>query len=71
MEYSPVTHPRFVPFSQRGASSETEAEHSTRVRPIDRSTDPAAHSWNPSSYTTGRSSSGARPSGRGLTSRSP
>ena len=64
IEYSPVTHPLPVPFSHRGASSETEAATSTRVRPIENRIEPAAHSWKPSSHATGRSSSDARPSGR-------
>jgi hypothetical protein len=45
IEYSPVTHPFPVPRSQRGASVETDAAHSTRVFPIEKSTEPAAHSW--------------------------
>ena len=47
IEYSPVTHPSPVPRFQRGASSATLAAQSTRVLPIENSTDPAAHSWNP------------------------
>src|SRR5687768_10779114 len=64
IEYSPVTHPPPVPLSQRGASSETLAATSTRVLPIENSTEPAAHSWKPSCQLTGRSSSGDLPSGR-------
>jgi hypothetical protein len=48
IEYSPVTQPRPDPRSQRGVSSATLAAHSTRVRPIENNTEPAAHSWNPS-----------------------
>ena len=45
IEYSPVTQPLPVPFSQRGASSETDAAINTRVFPMENSTDPSAHSW--------------------------
>ena len=44
IEYSPVTQPFPVPFSQRGASSETDAAISTRVFPMENNTEPAAHS---------------------------
>ncbi len=44
IEYSPVTQPFPVPFSQRGASSDTDAAISTRVLPIENRTDPPAHS---------------------------
>ena len=44
MEYSPVTHPFPVPFSHRGASSETDAAINTRVLPMVSNTEPCAHS---------------------------
>src|SRR5688500_1900013 len=66
IEYSAVTHPLPVPRIHLGASSRSEAATSTFVRPCEKSTDPSAHSWNPSSTSIGRSSSGARPSERGL-----
>jgi hypothetical protein len=49
IEYSAVTHPFPVPRSQRGASVDAVAAHSTLVFPIENRTDPVAHSWKPSS----------------------
>jgi hypothetical protein len=45
IEYSAVTHPCPVPRSHRGGSIEEVAAQSTRVLPIENSTEPAAHSW--------------------------
>ena len=42
IEYSAVTHPLPLPFIQRGTFSSIDAVQSTRVRPNDTSTDPAA-----------------------------
>ena len=42
IEYSAVTQPLPLPRIQRGTSSSTDAVHSTRVRPKETSTEPAA-----------------------------
>lgn len=65
IEYSAVTQPLPVPRSHLGASSEKEAVQSTAVRPILTSTEPAANFVKSRSSSTGRSSSGLRPSARG------
>ena len=44
IEYSAVTQPSPLPRIQRGTSSSIDAVHSTRVRPKDTSTEPAAAS---------------------------
>ena len=66
IEYSAVTQPFPDPFIHRGTSSSTEAVQSTRVRPKVTSTEPAAISVKSRSKVIGRSSPGARPSGRGM-----
>ena len=43
MEYSAVTQPRPEPRSHLGTSVSTDAVHSTLVRPIVMSTEPAAN----------------------------
>src|SRR5438045_6804006 len=65
IEYSPVTHPRPVPRSHRGRSSDTVAAHSTRVLPMEHRTDPFAHPWYLNTYVTGRISPNAPPYGTG------
>ena len=64
----PSPSPCRVPRIQRGTSSSIDAVHSTRVRPNETSTEPAAISVKSRSKVIGRSSSGARPSGRGMVS---
>ncbi len=66
IEYSAVTHPLPLPRIQRGTSSSTLAVHRTRVRPNDTRHEPSAISVKSRSNVIGRSSSGARPSGRDI-----
>ncbi len=66
IEYSAVTHPLPLPRIQRGTSSSTLAVHSTRVLPNVTSTEPSAISVKSRWNEIGRSSSAARPSGRGM-----
>ena len=64
-EYSAVTHPLPLPRIHGGTRSSTEAVQSTRVRPIETSTEPGAKTVKSRSKVGGRSSSMARPSARG------
>ena len=64
IEYSAVTQPLPVPFSQRGTPSPIEAVHSTRVRPNATRHEPSAASVKSRSNVKVRSSSFRRPSGR-------
>ena len=66
IEYSAVTQPLPRPRIQRGTSSSIDAVHSTRVLPNETRHEPAAISVKSRSNETGRSASGARPSGRGM-----
>ena len=59
-----VTQPVPLPRSQRGTLSCTVAVQITRVRPIEKSTEPSAVSTKSGSRSSGRSSSAARPSWR-------
>ena len=61
-EYSAVTQPRPLPRIHRGTSSSTLAVHSTRVRPAETSTLPAAITVKSRSKLNGRRSSAPRPS---------
>ena len=69
--YSQVTQPRPDPLRQRGTPSVTLAVHSTRVWPNSTSTEPSGWMLHPRVIVTGRSSSGARPSGRVMTASLP
>src|SRR5262245_3464787 len=64
--YSQVTQPRPDPLRQRGTPSVTLAVQSTRVAPNSTSTDPSACMLQSREIVTGRSWSGARPSGRSI-----
>ena len=67
IEYSAVTHPLPSPaHPARHVLVDRLAVHSTRVRPNDTRHEPAAISVKSRSNEIGRSSSGARPSGRGM-----
>ena len=63
-EYSAVTHPLPLPRIHGGTRSSMDAVHSTRVRPIETSTDPGAKTVKSRSNEAGRSSSVPRPSPR-------
>ena len=62
IEYSAVSQPRPVPYSQRGTPSSSDAVQSTRVLPNEISAEPCACSRKSGSIVSGRSSSGRRPS---------
>src|SRR4051794_1720456 len=64
--YSAVTQPRPLPLRHRGTPSVTDAAHSTLVWPNSTRTDPSAWSSQSRVIVTARSSSFARPSGRGI-----
>src|ERR1044071_7425377 len=66
MAYSAVTHPSPEPLRQRGTPSEADAAQSTLVLPNSIRTEPAAWSSQLRVIVTGRSSSSARPSSRGV-----
>src|SRR5260370_24124589 len=66
IEYSAVTQPLPRPRIHGGTRSSTDAVHSTRVLPMETSTDPAANSVKSRWNVNGRRSSGSRPSFRGL-----
>ena len=63
-EYSAVIQPRPLPAIHLGTDSCTDAVQITRVPPQVISAEPVAVFTNPGSIVTGRSSFGARPSGR-------
>ena len=62
IEYSAVTQPLPLPFSQRGTPLVNDAVHNTFVRPNETRADPSAWSLQPRSMVTFRSSFAARPS---------
>src|SRR5262249_58883103 len=66
IEYSQVTQPRPEPLRHRGTPSVTLAVQSTRVAPNSMSTEPSGWMLQLREIDTGRSSSGARPSGRAM-----
>ena len=65
-EYSAVTHPFPLPRIHGGTRSSIDAVHSTRVRPMDTSTDPGAKTVKSRSNDAGRSASVPRPSPRAV-----
>src|SRR6056300_1037789 len=64
MPYSAVTHPRPLPFNQRGTPGVKEAVQRTLVLPNEIRALPSACSLQPRSIVTGRSSLASRPSAR-------
>ena len=64
MPYSAVTQPSPLPFLCGGSLSSTLAVHSTRVSPMETSTEPSACLVNWRVKVSARNASGARPLGR-------
>src|SRR5699024_4735839 len=62
--YSAVTHPRFLPFNQRGTPSVKLAVHSTLVLPNETTAEPSAWADQPVSMVTSRSWETVRSSAR-------